>query len=80
MNDIQQRLIDCFLAVFPVLTEASAPSASVESVDGWDSVAAVSLAAVIEEEFGVEVGPEDLGQMTSFANIIRWLRRKTGSS
>jgi acyl carrier protein len=80
MKEPQQRLIDCFLAVFPDLTEASAPSASVASVEGWDSVAALSLSAVIEEEFGVEVGPEDLGELTSFPKVLDWLRRKTGAS
>ena len=33
----------------------------------WDSLSSVTLAAVIEEEFGVSIDPDELAQLNSFA-------------
>lgn len=32
----------------------------------WDSLSSVTLAAVIEEEFGVSIDPENLAELNSF--------------
>ena len=32
----------------------------------WDSLSSVTLAAVIEEEFGLSVDPDELAQLNSF--------------
>lgn len=66
MNDIQARLRRCFAAVFPNLSEAQITSASLDTVEGWDSVAAATLVTTIEEEFGVEFEVETMGDLTSY--------------
>jgi acyl carrier protein len=55
MDDVQKRLFNCFHIVFPDLPESEIPLASQARVAEWDSVASISLANVIEEEFGLEV-------------------------
>ncbi len=70
MNESRTRLLQCFAAVFPELTSAQAESASAESISGWDSVATVTLAALIEEEFACSVEPEDYEKMTSFQGCL----------
>jgi acyl carrier protein len=55
MDDPRKRLINCFHIVFPDLPEKEIPAASQANVSEWDSVASISLANVIEEEFGLEV-------------------------
>ena len=52
MPEIRERLIHCFQAVFPDLSESEAAHATAQGVAGWDSVATVTLTAVVEEEFG----------------------------
>ncbi len=73
MNNIQARLIRCFSAVFPNLPEQQITTASLETVAGWDSVAAATLVTIIEEEFGIEFDVEMLGNLTSYQSIFDYL-------
>ena len=73
MNDIQPRLTRCFSAVFPNLPEQLITSATLETVAGWDSVAAATLVTTIEEEFGMEFDVEVLGNLTSYQSIFDYL-------
>lgn len=67
MNNSQEKLIECFLVVFPNLDRSAVPAASVETVREWDSVAQVSLLTVIGEEFQIEIDYEEFDGVTSFA-------------
>lgn len=72
MIDKRQRLIHCFKAVFPDLSESEVAGASTSSVLAWDSVATVTLLAAIEEEFGIQLSFDEIERMSSFEN---WLAR-----
>jgi acyl carrier protein len=76
MDETQTRLLRCFGAVFPGLNETELGSASLGQVEGWDSVATITLLSLVEEEFGVEFQPEDLARQTSFERILDHLRAK----
>ena len=41
-------------------------SATMESVDKWDSIGQMSLVAIIEDAFGIEFEPEEVMRFTSF--------------
>ena len=71
MADHRDRLIHCFQAVFPDLSESDIPRASAERVGAWDSVATVTLTAVVEEEFGVQFQADDIENLTSFDAFLR---------
>ena len=73
MTDTRSRLIACFSVVFPELSVDEIPHASVASVGNWDSLAAVTLQAVVEEEFGIELAQEDLEQFVSFDLLLDYL-------
>jgi acyl carrier protein len=80
MTDLQKRLLACFSAVLPDLSQEDIPLATVNSVSSWDSLATVTLIMVIEEEFCVQVAPSDLEQFVSFELILDYLRRSTGET
>ena len=71
MSDTRERLIHCFQAVFPDLSENEAERATAQRVGAWDSVATVTLAAVVEEEFGTQFQPDDIENLTSFDAFLR---------
>jgi acyl carrier protein len=75
MDDTQVRLMRCFSAVFPSLSREDVLQASTTNVKTWDSVASVTLFAMIEEEYGIEVDVEDLAEMVSFERVLAYLRR-----
>ena len=74
MNDTQTRLAKCFAAVFPELSDREIPTASPASVGSWDSLASVTLVSVLEEEFNVEIAPEDVEQLVSFQLVLDYLQ------
>ena len=74
MTDTQHRLIRCFRAVFPELSsDHQALRASALSIAAWDSLATVTLAAAVEEEFGVQIDSEDLEKLNSFQSYLNRL-------
>lgn len=77
MSDNRDRLIRCFQAVFPDLSESEAARATAQRVGSWDSVATVTLAAVVEEEFGAQFQPDDIENLTSFDAFLRVVNERT---
>ena len=71
---LESELVECFAAVFPELGRDEIPSASVDSVAEWDSLASLTLVAVVEEEFGVAIDDLDLSELGSFAAFRDYLQ------
>ena len=78
MTPLQLRLVKCFKAVFPNLTDEEVMLASITSVSEWDSVAAISLIVVLEEEFGTEISPDEIENLISFELVRNYLEGKNG--
>jgi acyl carrier protein len=76
MADLEARLQKCFTDVFPDLPTREIPVASMASVASWDSLTAVMLNAVIEEEFQIQIAPADLDEFVSYELILDYLREK----
>jgi len=69
MEDVQEKLIKCFSAVFPELLPHEIVMASPSTAGAWDSLTAVTLLAVVEEEFGIELEPNGKLEDMSFESI-----------
>ncbi len=76
MTDLQTRLMKCFAALFPQLTPEEIARATVDSVEGWDSLATVTLLTLVEEEFGTTIEPENLEHLQSFDAYIHYLSER----
>ncbi len=76
MDNSRERLTSCFSTVFPDLAPDEIPLASMASVGKWDSLATITLLTVIEEEFDLQIPPEDLEQLVSFDLILDYLERQ----
>ena len=74
MSEFENRLVTCFASVFPGLTEAEIRKADADSVGTWDSLSFVTLAAVIQEEFNLEIDPEVLADLDSFQAFREYLQ------
>jgi acyl carrier protein len=75
MDEAENRLIRCFSSVFPDLTSEQIRSASMDSVPAWDSLAAVTLVAVLQEEFGLQINLMDLPELVSFVAVQSYVRK-----
>jgi acyl carrier protein len=75
MLDPKDRLIRCFSSVFPGLSQEDILQTSADAVGEWDSLSHVTLAAVIQEEFGIEIDPQILQELNSFDAFHEYLER-----
>lgn len=75
-NEVRDRLLRCFAAVFPSVPPGELETASPVSVEAWDSLANATLLTVVEQEFGVEIPPDDLDELVSFEAIAEYLERR----
>jgi acyl carrier protein len=73
MDNTQDRLIRCFSAIFPTLSREQIMAADASKIEAWDSVASVTLFAMIEEEFGAEIEVQDSVDLLSFRKISEYL-------
>jgi acyl carrier protein len=74
MSENERRLLRCFASVFPGLSPDDIRVAGREMTGSWDSLSAVTLAAVIQEEFRVEIDPQVLLDLDSFEAFRVYLR------
>jgi acyl carrier protein len=74
MDNLDNRLVRCFSSVFPELNEDQIRNASVDSVSAWHSLASVTLIAVLQEEFGLQVNLADLPNLVSFSAVQNYVR------
>lgn len=78
MPDTQARLVRCFQAVFPKLSESELVRSSVSRTGAWDSVATVTLAAAVEEEFEIQFSAQEIEKLNSFEHFLdRLIRHAT---
>jgi acyl carrier protein len=75
---LRPQLEGCFLSVFSNLDPATVHTASMASVAEWDSVAALTLVAVLEETFNIEIEPEVIEDFVSFEMVEDYLSKKLG--
>jgi acyl carrier protein len=76
MTDRTAALQRCFAATFPGLAEEAIPTASVDSVAEWDSLTSLTLVALLEEEFDVEISELDLPELRSYEDVREYLQRE----
>jgi acyl carrier protein len=77
MSELENRLVKCFSAVFPALTPDEIRAGGAQSLAAWDSLTAVTLAAVVEQEFSVQIDLFDLSESDSFEAFETYLCRLT---
>jgi acyl carrier protein len=74
MSDRENRLMRCFESVFPGLTPEEIRTGSAEQ-GTWDSLSLVTLVAVVQEEFAVEIGPDELSTLDSYEAFRAYVER-----
>lgn len=73
MDETKIRLAKCFQIVFPHLSEVEIVTASQANTEAWDSLAAITLLNVIEEELNIAIDFEFLATLTSFDRIANYV-------
>ena len=77
-NSLQDRLIDAFSAVFPNRAREEIVTADREAWEEWDSLAAITLLTVLQQEFQADIDLTELDQLSSFDAVKRCLESHAG--
>jgi len=70
------KVQQAFKAAFDVDPQSVTMQTKADDVSGWDSVGHLSLAANLEEAFGVSLDVDDLMEMESVQEIVRIIGNK----
>ena len=71
--ELYDRLVRCISSVLPTLSEQEIRSAEVQQLADADSLTAVTLVALINEEFGLDLDLEVLLELGNFKGICGYL-------
>jgi acyl carrier protein len=77
MPEDSDRLVRCFASVFPGLPAELIPTVRADTLPEWTSLAAVTLMALVEEEFAVRLDILELPELDSFTAIEAYLRGRS---
>jgi acyl carrier protein len=76
MIDLDERLSAIFRAAFPELRDRAVHLATRDSLANWDSIAALTLSSLIEEEFGRLFDLEEAAQWASYDQVRAALEKR----
>lgn len=69
MENIEARIKDVMSAVFEVDADSINEESSQDNIENWESIKTLDLIVALEEEFGVTIPLEEVGNMTNFKYI-----------
>lgn len=71
---MEEKVLEILKNVFELDTVDT--TCSQQTCEKWDSMGQLNLVVELESEFDVSLEPEEIGEMTSFQDIIRILKSK----
>jgi acyl carrier protein len=74
MNDVEQRVLECFGAVFPDVAPAEMSQLHRDAVAEWDSITQVTIIAALGEAFATEFDFEEFFEASSFDDVVDRVR------
>jgi acyl carrier protein len=77
---VQERIKAVFAQVFQVDPAQVAPTASPESIEGWDSFGHLALVEALQSEFSVRFELEDIAQMENLQAIAEIIQKRRGEA
>ena len=69
MENIDERIKEVMSAVLGIDAEAINEDSSQDNIEAWDSIKTLDLIVSLEEEFGVTIPLEEVGNMVNFKYI-----------
>jgi acyl carrier protein len=79
MDELTKRILDLVAATFDVPVEELSEATAPENLPEWNSLGQLNLVLALEQEFGLQIAPEQTYEMVSVAEIVRILRGNVAS-
>lgn len=72
---MEEKILAIMKEVFGI--EDLDKTCSQKTCEKWDSMAQLNLVLELEDEFGISLEPEEIGEMTSFETVRQIVAKKT---
>lgn len=66
---VDERVKTIISTIFNTPAEEIGPGSSPETIEAWDSMGHLMLVLELEQEFGIQIPPEEVEKMTSVAAV-----------
>lgn len=73
MSAIEDRLLGVFQAAFQDATDDALRAADATTFEDWDSLATVTVISLVQEEFDVDIAPDEAVELLSFEKLKAFL-------
>ena len=71
---MEEKILEILKETFEL--ETVDKSCSQKTCEAWDSMGQLNLVAELEETFDISLEPEEIGEMTSFDDVVRIVSEK----
>jgi acyl carrier protein len=76
MNTVIDKCTEIFSNVMEVSADSVNDESSPDTIEGWDSLAHVELISALEEEFSIEIAPDEGIEIENFKMLRSFLENK----
>ena len=73
---LYERLTEIFRDIFDDDSLVLSPELTAQDVEGWDSIAHIRLALVVEKAFGVKFSAGDVGNLKNVGEFVSLIQSK----
>jgi acyl carrier protein len=74
-----ERVLALAADVFQVPEASLGPNSSPDTIETWDSLHHLSFVLALEQEFGIQISPEEIEQLLSIELTIALMEEKLGA-
>lgn len=71
---MEEKVLEILKNVFELETVDT--TCSQQTCEKWDSMGQLNLVVELESEFDISLEPEEIGEMTSYEDVVRILKSK----
>ena len=78
MESVQTKIYKLMSNVFEIPVEEISEDSSLDSIESWDSIRHLNLILAIEEEFGITIPDEEVGNLVNYKLIELTINEQLG--
>jgi acyl carrier protein len=69
-NQVKEKIVNAMSLVFEIPDGEINENSSTDTIENWDSLRHLNLVLALEEEFGISLPDEEVGNMVNFKIIF----------
>lgn len=77
MNRVLEQVTQIVADVFFLSPDELSPASSPETIEAWDSLQHLNVVLALEEQFAIEITPDEIAEVEDIRAIADLVERKT---